>query len=134
MGILKAEAAVPGLIVLLKDECETVIGIAAEALGKIKSEKAVPKLVKLLKSNDMFIRRSANEALGKIKSQKTMVELNKILNEKKFLKMENGSYYTSALNLLGEIQAELGYYRPVKEKPTLLRQEVGSKNINKTAS
>ncbi|MDY6900132.1 MAG: HEAT repeat domain-containing protein [Cyanobacteriota bacterium] len=116
LGILEAKVAIPELIPLLKDECEEVIAVSAEALGQLQAESAIPTLVKLLKSNDMFVRKSAFQGLAQIKSEKTMIELNKLFQDKKFMQLDNGSYYSNALNFLGEIQTELGYYQPVSGK------------------
>lgn len=116
LRILNAKSAITQLLPLLKDECEEVVAVSAEALGELQAEEAIPTLVKLLKSNDMFIRKSAFKGLAQIKSEKTMIELNKIFQDKKFIQLQNGSYYSKALNLLGEIQTELGYYLPVSDK------------------
>lgn len=116
LRILNAKAAIPELIPLLKDECEEVVAVSVEALGELQGEEAIPTLVKFLKSNDMFIRKSAFQGLAQIKSEKTMIELNKLLQDKKFMQLDNGSHYSNALNLLGEIQTELGYYQPVSGK------------------
>lgn len=116
LRILNAKAAIPELIPLLKDECEEVVAVCAEALGELQAESAIPTLVKLLKSNDMFVRKSAFQGLAQIKSEKTMIELNKLLQDKKFMQLDNGSHYSNALNFLGEIQTELGYYRTVSGK------------------
>ena len=116
LGILEAKAAIPELIPLLKDKCEEVIAVTAETLGQLQAEKAIPALAKLLKSNDMFIRKSAFKGLAQIKSEKAMIELNKLLQDKKFMQFNNSSDYSDALDLLREIQTELGYYRPVSGK------------------
>ncbi|MEM6753835.1 MAG: HEAT repeat domain-containing protein [Cyanobacteria bacterium P01_C01_bin.38] len=113
LKILNAKVAIPQLIPLLKDQCENVVAVCAETLGQFQAEEAIPTLVKFLKSNDMFIRKSAFKGLAQIKSEKTMIELNKLLQNKKFLQAENGSYYSDALDLLGKIQEELGYYKPL---------------------
>lgn len=116
LRILNAKSAIPELIPLLKDECEEVVAVSVEALSELQGEEAIPTLVKLLRSNDMFVRKSAFQGLAKIKSEKTMIELNKLFGDKKFIQLENGSYYSKALNLLREIQTELGYYQPVSGK------------------
>ena len=64
----------------------------------------------------MSMRGSALQGLAQIKSEKAMIELNKLLQNKKFIQLENGVYSAKALNLLGEIQTELGYYQPVTSK------------------
>ena len=116
LRILNAKSAIPELIPLLKDECEEVAVVSLKVLGELQANEAIPTLVKLLKSNDMFIRISAFEGLAKIKPEKTMIELNKLLQNNKFIQIENGVYSAKALNLLGEIQTELGYYQPVTSK------------------
>ena len=116
LRILNAKSAIPELIPLLKDECEEVATVSAIALGKLQAEEAIPILAKLLKSNDMSMRGSALQGLAQIKSEKAMIELNKLLQNNKFIQLENGVYSAKALNLLGEIQTELGYYQPVTSK------------------
>ena len=116
LRILNAKSAIPELIPLLKDECEEVATVSAIALGKLQAEEAIPTFVKLLKSNDMSMRGSALQGLAQIKSEKAMIELNKLLQNNKFIQLENGVYSARALNALGEIQTELGYYQPVTSK------------------
>ncbi|BAY81736.1 hypothetical protein NIES267_12130 [Calothrix parasitica NIES-267] len=116
LATLNAKSAIPELIPLLKDECQEVATVSAIALGKLQAEEAIPIFTKLLKSNDMSIRGSALQGLAQIKSEKSMIELNKLLQNKKFIQLENGIYSAKTLNLLGEIQTEFGYYRPVARR------------------
>ncbi|MEL6459275.1 MAG: HEAT repeat domain-containing protein [Cyanobacteria bacterium J06621_15] len=116
LRMLNAKSAIPELLPLLKDECEEIAVVSAAALSELRAEEAIPTFAKLLKSNDMSTRNYALEGLAKIKPEKTMIELNKLLQNKQFIQLENGIHSAKALNLLGEIQTELGYYQSVAGK------------------
>jgi HEAT repeat protein len=68
LGILKAEAALPSLVALLKDKNQDagVRESAAQALGVLKAKAALSSLIAALKDESVGVRRSAAEALWQL--------------------------------------------------------------------
>src|SRR5687767_15664445 len=60
------QAAVDGLVSVLKDTDAGVRKQAAHALGQLEDAKAVPALIETLKDSDADVRRGAMQALAQI--------------------------------------------------------------------
>lgn len=67
LGKLKDKRSVPALLRTLRDENETVQGVAAAALGQIGDSRAVPGLKALLgRTSNSFVKGQAVRALGRL--------------------------------------------------------------------
>lgn len=93
-----AEAAIEGLVGLLKDTDAGVRRQAAAALGEIGNPRAVPSLIEALKDADPDMRQRAISALGEIGDARAVGAIAGLLKD------SSPSIRTHAAMALGELQ------------------------------
>ncbi|WP_427157471.1 HEAT repeat domain-containing protein [Aliinostoc sp. HNIBRCY26] len=95
------EAAINGLLKLLKNSEPNVRSSAAFALGKIGAEVAIPDLLQLFKDSDDRVRSSAANVLDQIGSEVAIPDLLQLFKD------SDDRVRSSAANALGKIGAEV---------------------------
>jgi len=99
LGKLKADYAVPNLIILLKEDVNTYVrSAAAEALGHIGHNDAIFPLMDALRDPCSFVRRAAAIALGQMQAKEAQGAL---LNA-----LDDGNFYVrrAAINAIGKLE------------------------------
>ena len=73
LGRISDEAAIPGLLLGLRESDRRGRLLAASALGRLKAREAVPELIGLL--DDRYCRAAATEALATIRDERALQPL-----------------------------------------------------------
>jgi HEAT repeat protein len=103
LGNLKAQQAIPSLLLLLRDNNFDVRSSAAEALGNLKVQQAIPQLLLSLQDNGLIGRSNAvnaAQALGNLKVQQAIPPLLLLLQD------NDSSMRSSAAEALGKLQVK----------------------------
>ncbi len=95
-----SEAAIPGLLKLVKDSKSYVRRRAAYALGEIGDKAAIPELLKLVEDSKSDVRSRAAEILGKIGDEAAIPKLLKLVED------SDWGVRWRAAEALGEIGSE----------------------------